>query len=254
MDTLISFKIKGPAGHIYVDDGGAGGLPVVFAHSFGGNTEHWSAQLEHLRKSRRAVAYDLRGHGASDAPANNDYTAESQEQDLVAVIEALGLRRFVLVGHSMGGAIAITYAGRHPKRVAGLMMVGTPGKSPEELAKQVIASLESDKYQQVMDNYMKQLLANARPEVNEEVMRGMNKIPRQEAIGVIKSIFRFDPAPSLNNYRGPKLIVSTAMEDQPHALAKQFPDVPHKVIDGTSHWMQMDKPEEFNQILDEFLA
>jgi pimeloyl-ACP methyl ester carboxylesterase len=60
-------------GYIHIDDGGKGGLPVVFAHSFGGNTRQWAAQLDHLRKSRRAIAYDLRGHGRSDAPANHDY-------------------------------------------------------------------------------------------------------------------------------------------------------------------------------------
>lgn len=254
MDTLMYVKIKGPAGRIQIDDGGEGGLPVIFAHSFAGSTEQWAAQLDYLRRSRRAIAYDLRGHGGSDAPENDDYTVESQEQDLAAVVEALKLQRFILVGHSMGGANVIAYAGKHPERVAGLMMVGTPGKSPEELAKPVIASLESDKYQEVMDNYMKQLITNAKPEVNKEVMKGMNKIPRQEAIAVIKSIFKFDPAPSLRNYPGPKLIVSTTMEKQPHALHNQFPDVPHKTIEGTSHWMQMDKPREFNQILDEFLS
>jgi len=253
METLIYLKIKGPAGRIQVDDGGTGGLPVIFAHSFGGSTQQWDAQLEHLRKNRRVIAYDLRGHGASDAPPNDDYTIPSQEQDLAAVVEALALERFVLVGHSMGGSTVISYAGKHPERVAGLMMVGTPGKSPEELAKPVIESLESTKYQQVMDSYMKQLLSNARPDVHEQVMKGINKIPRQASIAIIKSVFQFDPAPSLRNYPGPKLIVSTTMEKQPHALSNQFPDIPNKTIDGTSHWMQMDKPAEFNQILDEFL-
>src|SRR5688572_7504733 len=51
--------IPGPAGRIYIDDGGeGGGLPVVFAHSYAGNTTHWAAQLAHLRASRRAVAFD----------------------------------------------------------------------------------------------------------------------------------------------------------------------------------------------------
>ena len=254
MDTLMYVKIKGPAGRIQIDDGGEGTLPVIFAHSFGGSTEQWSSQLDYLRRSTRAIAYDLRGHGGSDTPQNDDYTVDSQEQDLAAVVEALKLERFILVGHSMGGAIAIDYAGKHPERVAGLMMVGTPGKSPEELSKPMIASLESGKYAEVMDNYMKQLLTNARPKVNEEVMKGMNKIPRQEAIAVIRSVFNFDPAPSLRNYPGPKLIVSTTMEKQPHALHNQFPGISHKTIDGTSHWMQMDKPREFNQILDEFLS
>jgi len=49
------------------------------------------------------------------------------------------------------------------------------------------------------------------------------------------------------------LIVGGAGEKQPNALSMQMPEVPHKIVEGTSHWIQMDKPEEFNRILDEFL-
>jgi pimeloyl-ACP methyl ester carboxylesterase len=58
-------QVAGPSGSLHVDDGGSGGIPVVFVHSFAGSTEHWSAQLAHLRKTRRAVALDLHGHGQS---------------------------------------------------------------------------------------------------------------------------------------------------------------------------------------------
>ncbi len=251
-DNAVS-RVKGPAGYLHIDDGGTGGLPVIFAHSFGGSTQQWAAQLAHLRGHSRAIAYDLRGHGASAAPSNNDYDVIAQAEDIAAVVDDLGLKRFVLVGHSMGGSAAIAYAGKHPERVAGLMLVGTPGKSPEEMSKPIIASLESDKYQQVMDNYMKQLLTNAKPEVNTEVMDGMKNISREASTAIIKAVFQFDPLPLLRNYPGPKMIVSTSMENQPHTLSQSFPDVPHKVIEGTSHWMQMDKPEEFNKLLDEFL-
>ena len=53
-------EIMGPAGGLHVDDGGSGGLPVVFIHSFAGSAEHWTGQLDHLRRRRRAVALDLR--------------------------------------------------------------------------------------------------------------------------------------------------------------------------------------------------
>src|SRR5687768_9563791 len=64
-------RIAGPAGTLVVDDGGRGGVPIVFAHSYAGSKTHWSAQLAHLRKSRRAIAFDLRGHGDSSPPADN---------------------------------------------------------------------------------------------------------------------------------------------------------------------------------------
>jgi pimeloyl-ACP methyl ester carboxylesterase len=65
-------EIMGPVGQLHVDDGGSGGLPVVFIHSFGGSTAHWTEQLEHVRGSRRAVAFDLPGHGGTDARVHHE--------------------------------------------------------------------------------------------------------------------------------------------------------------------------------------
>jgi pimeloyl-ACP methyl ester carboxylesterase len=247
-------RIKGPAGSLFVDDGGTGGIPVVFLHSFGGSTEHWENQLEHLRKTRRAVAFDFRGHGKSDLPMDSEYSAQAIAEDLKSVIDSLGIDRFILVGHSMGGSSAISYAAIEPERVAGLMLVGTPGKTPEAQSKPIIASLESDQYDKVMDDYMKSLLVNAKPEVDSLVRKGSKKISKEASLIIIKDLFAYDPLPLLQRYPGPKLIVSTTREsEQPNALFKQLGDVPYKTIAGTSHWVQLDKPDEFNKILDEFI-
>ena len=64
--------VAGPRGALRVDDGGSGGLPVVFVHGNGGNLTQWKAQLEHLRTSRRAVALDLHGMGESDRAADGE--------------------------------------------------------------------------------------------------------------------------------------------------------------------------------------
>ena len=243
----------GKTGEIFVDDGGQAGLPVVLVHSFGGSTTNWKAQLDHLRKERRAIAFDLRGHGRSFIPDNDDYYVQTLANDIRKVVDDLNLKQFVLVGHSMGGSAAIDYAVRYPERVAGLMLVGTPGRTPSEQSKPIIASLESEKYDTVMEGYMKQLLKNARPEVEQEIRVGMGKITKPVSISIIKSIFEFDPVPALSGYPGPKLIVSSGGEQQANALSKQLPEIPHKIITGTSHWVQMDRPVEFNRILDEFL-
>ena len=118
IETAVS-RIAGPAGSLHVDDGGWGGVPVALLHSFAGSTRHWASQLDHLRDDRRAIAFDLRGHGESDAPSDGDYTAEALARDVAAVVDTLKLKRVVLVGHSMGGSAAIAYANAHPDRVAG---------------------------------------------------------------------------------------------------------------------------------------
>lgn len=173
--TIHRNKIKGEEGYIFFDDGGAGDFPVVFAHSFGGDASHWTNQLSYVRRQRRAVALDFRGHGRSDASAESRYTAETLANDIIAVVDGLDIEKFVLIGHSMGGSAAIAYTDLHPNRVVGLVLAGTPGKTPDEIAKPVIRSLQSDKYQQVMDDYMTKLVMNARPEVAAKVNEGVKK-------------------------------------------------------------------------------
>jgi pimeloyl-ACP methyl ester carboxylesterase len=243
----------GPAGTIHVDDGGAGGIPVVFVHSFGGSSAHWSVQLAHLRPSRRAVALDLRGHGRSAAPPGNDYAVESLAQDIAAVVDSLGIPRFVLVGHSMGAAAAAAYAGAHPDRVAGLVLVGAPGRTPEAQVAQIMASLDKD-YDNVMRAYSDKLLAEARPEVKTRLSGEMASISREESLSIIKALFQFDPVPAIQRYPGPKLIISTDTETSPTDLQNLMPQIPHQTITGTSHWPHLDKPDEFNRMLDDFLA
>jgi pimeloyl-ACP methyl ester carboxylesterase len=259
MDTVVKSKeihlmVSGLAGKIHVNDGGSGGIPVVFVHSFLGDTYQWSEQVDHLRAYRRAVAMDLRGHGKSDPPANNDYSIEALVKDIATVVDNLKLDTFVLVGHSMGGSAAIAYAGKNPERVAGLLLVGTPGKTPPETSKPIIASLKSDKYDTVMNDYMRKLTQDAKPTTYDQVMSKTEALSKDASVAMIEAIFKYDPLPDLRRYPGPKMIVSSIREEQqPNTLSKSFPAIPHKIIDGTSHWIQLDKPTDFNGVLDEFL-
>lgn len=74
------------------------------------------------------------------------------------------------------------------------------------------------------------------------------------AKAMIRANFSYDPAPAMTKYAGPKLSIKTAMDAVPFALDKQVADLPVKSIAGTSHWIHLDKPDEFNAILDKFLA
>ena len=245
--------IAGPAGNLHVSDGGAGtGHPVLFVHSFAGSSNHWKAQLEFLRKTRRALAVDLRGHGESAPPATGNYSVPSLARDINAVIDALQLDSLILVGQSMGGSASIAYAGEEPDRVAGLMLVGTPGKTPAAQSEKIMSALRAD-YDRVADGYWAKLLEGAQPEVRDRVRADMKNIPRDASEKMIEAVFAFDPLPAMKRYPGPCLVVTTPHADTPDALHKQIPDLPVEMMQGTSHWMQMDKPDEFNEILRDFI-
>jgi pimeloyl-ACP methyl ester carboxylesterase len=247
-------KVDGPAGAIYVDDGGGKeGIPVVFLHAFAGDSMHWSAQLDHLRHHRRALALDFRGHGKSAPPRDADFRVEAFEGDLAAVVDKLGIKRFVLVGHSMGGAVAIKYAGDHPGRVVGLVLVGTPGRIPPEQAKQVMDAIEAD-YDATMKANWDKLLAGAQPHVRTQVMADASRLPKESSLAIMRALFADDPLPSLDRYPGPKLIVYMSSANRPNDLQNARPAIPRHEFSGTSHWPHLDRPAEFNQVLDGFLA
>ncbi len=103
----------------------AGERTLLFLHGFGGFAGQWEQQLVEFSDRHRVVAVDLRGHGLSDHP-NSQYTMDEIVGDIERVVEALQLpEKFVVLGHSFGGAIAATYATKHPDRVERLILVST---------------------------------------------------------------------------------------------------------------------------------
>lgn len=106
----------------YLDWGNAATLPIVMLHGLRGYASTWESVAGELSGRFRPVAIDQRGRGGSDWGAWEDYRVEQYVSDLESVVDQLGLGRFVLLGHSLGGANSIVYAARHPDRVAGLII------------------------------------------------------------------------------------------------------------------------------------
>ena len=251
---LSPARVSGPAGTLVVDDSGRGGLPVVFAHSLAGNSSQWKAQLEHLRPNRRAVALDFRGHGRSQPAKNGDYSIAGMASDISAVVDSLGLERFVLVGHSMGGGAALVYGGDHPERVAGLLLVDPIGDAkqiPPAGAKSFLEGFESD-YDSTSQKYWTEI-AGPDSAVRRRLLADLRATPRETVVPVLRSVMRFDPDSALSRYKGPILSVVTPHNDAAFSLHRLGKGFPHRVVTGTGHWIQLDKPDEFNRLLDEFL-
>lgn len=108
----------------YRDAGDPAAPPVVLLHGGRATGERWEPVLAELAGRYRVLAPDQRGHGAS-RPADGHGFGRMRD-DLPAFAAALGLRRFCLVGHSMGGTVAILAAERYPELLSGLVLVDTP--------------------------------------------------------------------------------------------------------------------------------
>lgn len=253
----MSRRINGPAGKLMVDDGGTRSTveSIVFAHSLAGSIAHWSAQIEHFRPSRRAVAFDFRGHGASELPANRDFAVHALADDIGAVADELGLERFVLVGHSLGAGAAVAFAGAHPDRVSRLFLLDPIGDGTQIAVEQLqpfLSGLRSEAYQETIEGYWS-TISGPNPAVRERLLRDLRATPRDTVIESFTATTRFDPKPALASYRGPTLTVITPSNDYPFSLHRLEGGPPHRVIEGTGHWIQLDKPADVNRILDHFL-
>jgi long-chain acyl-CoA synthetase len=101
---------------------------MVFVHGFGGYAMQWRYQLHAFGDNYRVIAFDVRGHGRSDAPRTR-YTMDELQADLHTLLDKLEVKRpFILMGHSFGGAIVTEYAVRNPQEVERLVLVATSGQ------------------------------------------------------------------------------------------------------------------------------
>lgn len=103
--------------------GPEGALPLVLLHGLTESADMWRAIAPRLARRREVIAWDARGHGASDWAADAIYTGDAHFADVVGALDALGIERCDLAGFSMGGSVAILTAGALPERIARLVVV-----------------------------------------------------------------------------------------------------------------------------------
>lgn len=237
------------------DDSGHGEPALVFLHALGGSPEQWAFQVRHLRGSHRCIALTLRGHGT--APSPGSFSVEAMAADVAATLVALHVHRAVLVGHSSGAHVALAYAAAHPLRVLGLLLADPAGdarKVPRDMSQAMLHALDNEAtYAATLNAYYRALLVGSHAQVAAGVMGDLEATPRATIRGVFHAAMHFDPVAALAAYPGPALAVDTHLGDQPFSLARLVPTLRTTRIGDTGHWLQLDQPKKFNEIVDGFL-
>ncbi|NID03250.1 alpha/beta fold hydrolase [Luteibacter jiangsuensis] len=121
--------IKANGLELHVEQRGAGGPTLVFLHYWGGSLRTWQHVVDALSPDYRTVAIDQRGWAKSAAPEAG-YALSDLADDVLAVVDALGLESYILIGHSMGGKAAQLAASRRPRGLAGLVLVAPAPPTP----------------------------------------------------------------------------------------------------------------------------
>ncbi|WP_250480962.1 alpha/beta fold hydrolase [Caballeronia sp. GAOx1] len=247
---------------IHVTQRGSGELALVFLHYYGGSSRTWNKVVQALPERYRIVATDHRGWGSSDAPAHG-YGIEDLANDAEGVIEALGLKRFVLVGHSMGGKVAQLIASRRPEGLEGLVLVAPSPPSPLLLSEEERATL-SGAYQSresvefVIDNVL-----TARPldaACREQVIQDSLKAAPQAKAAWPEIAMREDISAAVASIVVPTIVISGERDQVDRVATLQaelLPRIPHAamhILPGIGHLSPLEAPAEVAQRIASFVA
>ena len=237
-----------------IDDGGRGGIPVVFHHGLGADLHVWDAALAHARPKRRAIAFDARGHGAS--PKASEYTVELLARDLDEVVSSLGIDRFWLVGHSMAGAVLSAYAGLKPDKLEGLVYVDAVGdfsRAPAAMRAGFRRQDEGMTPERLQAAYGEMLGPMAKLDTRVRILESAARMDLPAFAALRASMSEFPAEAMLSRYRGPRHAIEVLGVDFPFT-ASRMPGFKLRTIPGVSHWLMLDDPPAFHAALDEVLT
>jgi len=255
-DVSLKFANRDGVKLAYLDTG-AGDPPLLFVHGWCCNHTYWRDQIPEFAQRHRVVAVDLRGCGESNKP-DQDYTIETFRTDAAWLTREIGLQRPVVIGHSMGGQIALQLVRRDPQLARAAVFVDAPMLPfPEEFQPMVASMLEglrSPAYREVATNFVANFLF--RPEspaaLKEETIAAMTSAPQRFMHTALTDI-----GSEQNMAAGPIPVPSLfvraatlpATEDE---LKARYPGMEVVTVDA-AHFIQNEKPQEFNAILRQFI-
>jgi pimeloyl-ACP methyl ester carboxylesterase len=245
---------------IHVKQQGSGELAIVCLHYYGGSSRTWDAVANELKDTYRVVATDHRGWGESDAPADG-YRLADLAADAEGVIDTLGLRRYVLVGHSMGGKVAQLIASRRPRGLEGLVLVAPSPPTPMVMSDEERATLAGAYASRESVEFVIDHVLSAKPlaaALREQIIQDSLKAAPQAKAAWPQVMMREDISADVASIDVPTIVVG-GEQDQVERLAtieaEVLPRIPQAalhVLSGAGHLLPLEAPVELAQIIRQF--
>ncbi len=191
--TGLFFTVNGLRLHC-LDWGNEAAPPLLCVHGFRSNAHAFDGLARHFRDRFHIVATDVRGRGESEWSKEGAYQYEDYVSDLEGIVDALGLQRFTLVGTSMGGRIAMIYAGRHPERLERLVIndIGPDNEAgSDRITREAAATPEDFASLEAVLAYRRQTVPALASLPQEEQTELALTLFRQDARG--RWVFKSDP-------------------------------------------------------------
>ena len=243
------------------------GAPLVLLHGLFGSARNWGAVQKALAHDYRVVALDLRNHGASPHAPDMDYAA--QAADVAETMVALGIKRAVVLGHSMGGKAAMMLALTRPELVERLIIADIAPRPYPPALRAVVAALQAlPLHAGLTRQEADQSLRSAVPEapIRSFLLQNLRfetvppswRIGLAEIAAAMPEIEAFAP-PAGTRFEGPALAMAGAISPyirtEDHAAFRAlFTRISFASIPRAGHWLHAENPEGFLAELQSFLS
>ncbi|WP_083901352.1 alpha/beta fold hydrolase [Azospirillum sp. B4] len=252
--------------------------PVVLLHGLRGYSSTWRTLARTLAPSHRLIALDQRGRGDSDWDPGRNYYTDSYLADLEGFVDGLGLTRFHLIGHSMGGTTSYVYAAKHPSRLAALIIEDiAPGSSVRGAgAERIVAEMASLPREFATWGEARAYWHKSRPTLSgAAIEQRMAESLREDAKGRIT--WRYDAEgishtrivpnpqrivdlwPAVEALRVPTLVIrgersDFCAADTVREMTRRNSNISSVTVAGASHYVHDDAPIPYAQHVGRFLA
>jgi pimeloyl-ACP methyl ester carboxylesterase len=251
------------------------GLPLVFVHGAFADARIWEPQWQHFSARYRLLRYDLRGHGRTGASDLPHYSITTFADDLTALLDALEIHSPVVCGLSWGGSIAQAFAVRNPGRLKALILASSAVSIRLSLMDKLLCdvlfpwqAMSLAIRMMKVKNFIRFSLLLARltrgkhwlsqdAAARDYLERCMLEISSSEYLKIWEAIYGFDLLP-LERITCPVLVLNG--EGEPKStfrhtaeILRRVPQAEAKIVPGARHAMNLEQPEAFNQLVEEFI-
>lgn len=241
------------------EEAGTGGPPLLLVHGWTCDHTYMAPQFAHFQETHRVIAVDLRGHGQSDKP-EQDYTMAGFADDLVWLCGQLAVEKPVVIGHSMGGVIAVALAALFPEVPSAIVTLDSPIVLAQALRAgfdPLIKALKSPQYREAQRQFVSDglFLPTDDPARKARIVEEMSSAPQHVMSSAFECTVSSDNEDMVEKCQVPFLVLLAAqpLSDVPR-LQQLCPEAVIGQTVGAGHFHQLEVPAQINAMIERFLV
>ena len=240
------------------EESGKGDPPLVFIHGGFADHTHFTPQFDYFKRNHRVLAMDLRGHGKSEKP-QQDYTMTAYSDDIYWLCQQVGIKKPIVIGHSMGGLIALEMVWRDPDFPAGIVVMDTPVAPPAlfvEGLRKFADALRTPMYLEAVVQFFNQFIGfSDDPGRRSKVMNNMLGFAQHVGASSLESYVNFDTVAAAAACKGPILYIGAGFGFANLSRFKELtPQLMVAQTVGSGHYHQLEVPDQVNAMIERFIA